>query len=179
MILNRGDCPAFVPPLSPLLTRRLHLDPAHLLYEKTQRQQAGVRIDRSHTYIHTNTYTYLSNPVYFTFCLLPIYPYFHIALVLSVPVLITTLSYIQDSSAYFERPVEDTMLSGLASSCMFLRELRYLQLKDVLADLKQLTAVHSSALLLKDDITRSRVCIVYWCCVMYTVYIPLVSLLFM
>ncbi|KAF2358468.1 Ribonuclease H-like domain [Trinorchestia longiramus] len=62
-----------------------------------------------------------------------------------------------DSSAYLERPLDEMTLKGIASSAAFLCELRALQLQDILADLRQLTALHSSSHALKDDLMRSRV----------------------
>lgn len=62
-----------------------------------------------------------------------------------------------DSSVYFERPLPSAIMAGLASSAMFLCELRHLQLFELLADLRQLTAVHASSYALRDDNTRTRV----------------------
>ncbi|XP_018011107.1 uncharacterized protein LOC108668403 isoform X2 [Hyalella azteca] len=62
-----------------------------------------------------------------------------------------------DSSVFFERPMSEETLESLASSAMFLCELRALQMRDVLVDLAQLTTVHMFAHAEKDDVMRVRV----------------------
>lgn len=63
----------------------------------------------------------------------------------------------QNICILFERPASESVLAGLASSCMFLVELQQQQLSVAVADLRQVIAVHSASHLLKDDVTRDMV----------------------